>query len=391
VNLQRFATAVAAWDALDTLRPDLVMLDLILPDGDGRTMIPRLRSHNGVGQTPIVVLSGHGGPELANQCLALGADLFLDKPVDPTFLHTAAFTQIDRFRRSVAGAQTDPLTGLPNRSALEDRICGLHVSAAAGSGPCLALIDFDHFKRVNDEHGHPAGDEVLRRASQRIAGLMGPRDTLTCYGGEEFLAIVEEGLPQSLALMETCLSAVKAMTFGAERPFKVSFSAGVAAFDPTMDFEENLAVADRCLYAAKAHGRARVVGSDEASTLPTRCVLVAEDDDQLADLVTLSLQEAGIKVRRAVDGRQALDFAAMERFDAALLDVRMPGPDGFEVLGRLRQLKAWRTLPILIMTAQGRDSDVERAFTLGADDFLLKPFSMVEMAARVRRYLGRQA
>ncbi len=115
-------------------------------------------------------------------------------------------------------------------------------------------------------------------------------------------------------------------------------------------------------------------------------VLIADDDLQLLDLVTLNLELEGYGVLRASDGRQALERIERYHPDLALLDVIMPRMSGFDVC---HQVRSCSTVPVIIITARGQEQDKVRGLDLGADDYLVKPFSVSELLARVRAVLRR--
>jgi DNA-binding response OmpR family regulator len=116
-------------------------------------------------------------------------------------------------------------------------------------------------------------------------------------------------------------------------------------------------------------------------------VLVAEDDEDILDLVEIRLQQDGYDVLCARNGEEALRMAAERRPALALLDVQMPKVDGYEVTRRLRADEATQAMVIIILTASVRDTELERAFDAGANDFLRKPFSPADLATRVRAAL----
>jgi two-component system response regulator MtrA len=118
-------------------------------------------------------------------------------------------------------------------------------------------------------------------------------------------------------------------------------------------------------------------------------VLVVDDDPDVCDLVTYKLRKSGYEVRRANDGDEAMKSVAEQLPDLVLLDVMMPGLSGLEVLERWRREPGTATLPVIMLTAKAQESDVELGFALGADDYVLKPFSPRELARRVAAVLAR--
>ena len=122
-----------------------------------------------------------------------------------------------------------------------------------------------------------------------------------------------------------------------------------------------------------------------------RTVLVADDDDDILQLVSFRLQRAGYTVVTAADGQQALTAAREQRPDLAVLDVMMPGLNGYEVTRRLRADPATAGIPVILLTARVQEADVSRGFEAGADDYLRKPFSPQELRSRVQAILTRRS
>jgi DNA-binding response OmpR family regulator len=114
-------------------------------------------------------------------------------------------------------------------------------------------------------------------------------------------------------------------------------------------------------------------------------VLLAEDDGIVADLVTDRLRRRGYAVTHCADGQAALDAASSGSYSLAIIDVAMPKVNGFEVLGRLRRMPGHSATPVLMLTGMNDEGSVVRAFDLGADDYVIKPFSPTELVARVAR------
>jgi diguanylate cyclase (GGDEF)-like protein len=163
----------------------------------------------------------------------------------------------------------DALTGLANRRYVLERLEELISEAQRGEqGFALALLDIDHFKRINDSRGHLAGDQVLRQFAALLAGECRPYDLVGRYGGEEFLVVMRHAesaqLAQRLQVLRHQLHASPLLWHGAELPIR--FSAGVVAsheVGPAISARQLLELADRRLYVAKDGGRDRIVGGDQ--------------------------------------------------------------------------------------------------------------------------------
>jgi diguanylate cyclase (GGDEF)-like protein len=157
-------------------------------------------------------------------------------------------------------AETDELTGISNRRYVLARIEQMLRPEAGGSG-CLALLDIDNFKLINDRFGHEAGDEVLRVFARCVQGLVRTTDTFGRIGGEEFVLVLPRTAADSaMLIVRRMLKSVQA-----SRPlgpdFSYSFSAGIAAIEPLDTPRSILSRADDALYAAKRSGRSRVHAS----------------------------------------------------------------------------------------------------------------------------------
>jgi DNA-binding response OmpR family regulator len=119
-------------------------------------------------------------------------------------------------------------------------------------------------------------------------------------------------------------------------------------------------------------------------------ILVAEDEKQIGDMISFKLSNGGHQVLRAHDGEQAFALALRELPHLILLDTMMPGLSGFEVLRRLKQDATLRTVPVIMVTAKGHERDVLNGLRGGAVDYVVKPFSLKELAARVELALRRE-
>jgi DNA-binding response OmpR family regulator len=122
----------------------------------------------------------------------------------------------------------------------------------------------------------------------------------------------------------------------------------------------------------------------------TATVLVADDEPHLLRLVKFRLEREGYRVLTAADGDAALQVARNERPDLCVLDVMMPKRSGFDVLRELRADERFNTTKVIMLTARAQDRDVDAGFSLGADDYVTKPFSPNELRVRISAHLNRR-
>jgi diguanylate cyclase (GGDEF)-like protein len=166
---------------------------------------------------------------------------------------------IRAFATSEVQAQTDPLTGLLNRRSLENAVRDLR---AAGTAYSLAYGDLDHFKILNDTHGHEAGDQALRLFARVLSESLRPNDLAARYGGEEFVVVLPDcSTTQATSVLERVRENLAiALSAGHVPSFTVTF--GVASSAYASEFDEIVAIADEALLDAKSAGRNRVALAD---------------------------------------------------------------------------------------------------------------------------------
>jgi diguanylate cyclase (GGDEF)-like protein len=241
--------------------PDLILLDVDMPDLSGFEVCRRLKEDPALSGIPVIFVSGSGDISDRIKGLDLGAVDYVTKPFDAfelrarvrAALRTKWLQDLLRDR-----AMIDPLTELANRRAFDNR---LEQEWARASRYALRLamimMDVDHFKNVNDEHGHQVGDEVLRQVARRFHMGFRQSDLLFRYGGDEFtLLLPETTAAYALELAERlrlglCMEPVLASGMRLD----VTASFGVADNNGLDKAEQLVAAADESLYQAKAEGR----------------------------------------------------------------------------------------------------------------------------------------
>ena len=365
----------------------LIVLDLILPDMDGRGLLKAIRETPMTATTPVVVMMAGTSPETRQECYVLGADLVVEKPFDPDEFVVDAQALLNRTVSAASSSHLDTRTGLFNRAGFLELF-----DRRTGSG-ALALILLDEFHDITDRWGWDVGSDLLREVSKLLQEEAQER-VLGRLGGGEFSMFSQSETTEELsAASERMLHRLRAGSFKDPdgEAFNLTASIGVVTASAGVALDEVLDEARRRVFLARQYGRNQVVSEDTASEAgATRSrVLVAEDDEISATILLHRLEREGLDAVHYDSGSAAFEAALAETPDLVILDVKMPGMDGFEVLERLRRTPAYRAIPIIMLTSMGSEADVVRGFSLGADDYILKPFSPTELSARVRRLLRR--
>jgi two-component system cell cycle response regulator len=245
-------------------RPDLILLDIDMPDMSGFDVCIALKADSELSMIPVIFLSGSGGPEDKVKGLELGAVDYVTKPFDAFELRARVNAALRTKRMQdllIERANVDPLTGLANRRGLMERL-EQEWARVQRRGGALSFImgDIDHFKEVNDAHGHEVGDRTLREVARAIAGQCRKTDLPCRYGGEEFAIVVpDESASGAAELAERCRQAVEAVrvSVGLEA---VRTTASFGAADATGADSPGAMIqhSDEAMYRAKNAGRNRV-------------------------------------------------------------------------------------------------------------------------------------
>lgn len=253
-------------DVIEKFRPELVLMDMYMPDIRGDELASIIRQHPSLLSIPIVFLSVEG--DESKQLWAVqtgGGDDFLRKPIEPLHLVTSVTTRAQRYREMRGLMQRDGLTGLLNQANAKERLeTELLRSSRSGNALTFALLDLDHFKHVNDTYGHPAGDSVLQTVARGMRQRLRRSDIIGRYGGEEFAVILPYTSARYAAavLEELRLSFAELEHSAGGHSFTCTFSCGFAEAAPGESCEALTRRVDRALYKAKSAGRNRSVEAD---------------------------------------------------------------------------------------------------------------------------------
>ena len=263
-------------EALATAREetvDLMIVSLGFGAFDGLRLCSQARSHERTRNLPILLIADPEDRPKVLRGLELGVNDYLTRPIDRNELLARARTNIrqkryaDRLRQSVQQsiemALYDALTGLNNRRSFERRLPAMIETARQRGAPLtMMIVDIDHFKRVNDTHGHDVGDLVLKGFAAQLQEIVRSGDLLCRLGGEEFVVVTPGcDAAQATWIAERARRTTESREFiidGAAGAVSITVSIGLAEWRERWDSAELYRRADRALYLSKSAGRNRV-------------------------------------------------------------------------------------------------------------------------------------
>nr|WP_283244060.1 diguanylate cyclase [Bacillus suaedaesalsae] len=386
--------------SLYDLRPECIVIDVYMKSKLGFDVLTHLKETMHHQLIPVVMMSVDNSKETRIKSFQMGADDFVSKPFDLDELIVRINRQLERKELIDQLVLIDELTRVHNRKYLLNIFEQLKNDTKDSFS--LAILDIDHFKKVNDTYGHPAGDEVLKSFAQFIKGKLKTYESIIRLGGEEFVLL----LPKTNSLnakiyVEELLKAFsqRIFNFGDEQ-LKVTFSGGIVeVINNDKPLSEWLKKADSALYEAKSSGRNCVkINNSEQKELYKKLIRVGIVDDDpiirtmLTEIVD-KIQEETIQldIKSFKDGLEFFnsDWYVSDDPYVIILDGIMPKMDGLEILQKLRSERKIDQYLVVMLTSRKSENDISRALQLGADDYMTKPFNLLELEARLKRLIQR--
>ena len=285
-EVEEVDSAEEALSACRLTSPEVALIEHRFAQVNGRSLLDELKADPDAYNTAVVVIADAGiEVEVAEDSLRRGAHDLLIEPVVPAELvarvRAAGRTKtlqdelVGQYRRLETMLHEDPLTGLFNRRYVLTRLAGLISGARRHGRPLsVAMIDIDHFKHVNDAHGHDVGDAALVATTTALRDRMRAEDELGRLGGEEFLALLPDADEHAAGVVaESLRLSVERLRIRVDgHELAVTVSIGWATWDGDEDADGLVKRADTALYRAKRAGRNTVRGAENpsAASLPRR-------------------------------------------------------------------------------------------------------------------------
>lgn len=270
--------ATSGREALDKVAahpPDLILLDVMMPDLDGFEVARRIKNDPALPFIPIILVTARDSSRDKVAGLDAGADDYLTKPIDFPELEARvrSMLRIKHLQNELEARNqeleklsiSDGLTGLFNHRHMQEVVHEEFERAKRTGEPVsVVMFDFDHFKKVNDTWGHQVGDRVLQEMAGILQRTAREIDKIGRYGGEEFIVVLPDtGIDDAATFAERVRSRVEdhAFAVGRAEPLRLTVSAGAATYPHPAVYNPRTLIhrADQALYAAKAAGRNRVV------------------------------------------------------------------------------------------------------------------------------------
>jgi PleD family two-component response regulator len=171
--------------------------------------------------------------------------------------------------------------------------------------------------------------------------------------------------------------------------FQVSFSAGVSQVSSQQDVEESVAEADRLLYIAKSQGRNRILTAADDVQPKTESILLATPEEAMVSIIKNRLSREGFEVTISDTADKVMDEATKRSPALCILDTRLPGARSGQWVTRLKAIPGWTRTPVLLLTSSDDGEHLDQDAGIGIDDYLVKPFTPMELLTRVRHLIRR--
>lgn len=386
-----------------SLHPDCIIIDINLTNVSGFDVLADIHKHTKHSFVPKIMCSIDNDKKTRLTAYQAGADDFIEKPIHIDEFLIRIERHLERKKIFDHSVLIDELTQVYNRKFLQDSynrfISDVIRTKTTGT---IAILDIDHFKKVNNTYGHVVGDKVLTAFAKFLKGNIRSTDTLFRYGGEEFVILFQRARESEIMeVLNRMLKQFSEIVFEEDgEKFSLTFSGGIYEIESkNITLNKAIETTDEALYAAKEKGRNRIESANKMVHAPAKKLLnvsIVDDDSLIRSILvnifeTIDIKHIALDVRVYEDGMKFLESNRLEEngMHFLVLDGIMPVMDGLELLQIVKRTAYRHNAHILMLTGRKSERDIAEALKLGADDYVTKPFSITELQARITRLIMR--
>ncbi|MEO1373728.1 MAG: response regulator, partial [Cyanobacteria bacterium J06635_10] len=334
------------WDELESVKPNLLILDVQMPNVDGVELCQLLRNDSRWAWLPIIFLTGQRDADTIQDVFSAGADDFINKPVVAPELIIRIFNRLERTRLLQEQAEINPLTGLPNRQrSTKDLERLLHLANQYQQCFCLAVLKIDDLHKINRKYGHGFGDKMLRRLASLLQKELRAEDIVSSWNGAEFL-VGMYGISRGYGVewLAEVLEMLRSIEFevAESSTINITFSAGVTQYPGDgKDIQTLYQCAASTMEKARECGGNCILPSDwqplQSDQFPLhKDIILLHQDSTFANSIVEALLTRSYHIHWLKDGKAALEVLGEKspslNGEIILLEENLPGLNGLEIL-----------------------------------------------------------
>jgi diguanylate cyclase (GGDEF)-like protein len=381
------------WEELETITPDLLVLDVQMPDIDGIEICQMLRNDSRWAWLPILFLTGQRDIETIQQVFSAGADDYVSKPVVAPELITRIFNRLERTRLIREQAENDILTGLPNRQrANQDLERFLRLAKHYQQPFSLAVLTLDNLVQINRQYGHRQGDQMLRKLAHILRQELRNEDIISRWQGAEFIVGMygmnrSDGVEWLAEILET-LRGIEFQTSEGNTIY-TTFSAGITQYpEDGKDLQNLYQTATATLENAKKIGGDKVL---PATWRPIESqsffnVILLHQDSGFASSILDAMKTRGYHIHWLQDGKTAINLLSGQnpslQAEIILLEDSLPNLSGIELLKHFKRDKMTQRSKVIWLSTDV--NIIEKAMSMGCFDYINLPCSTSALLYRLR-------
>ena len=394
----------SALEKANEVLPDLILLDIIMPDMSGFEVLNNLKSSEKTREIPVIFITGISDSEDEIKGLAAGAVDYLRKPLNDVIVKLKVRQQmqlLNQFRKIEHLRMIDQLTSLPNKRGFIIRLKEEYDRSSREHTPIsILMVSVDDFKAYLQTHGIAQGDTALQMISCMFSkALKRPGDFAARWGDDKFVILLPNTDPRGasgVANKIRTLAEVMVIPLedGSKTKMTVSIGVNTRMQGQTATIDEFVSWSDMALFAAKSKGKNRVCLFElphdhkpaKKNDLTRSTIFIVDDNETNLTMAEEVLME---KYRVVALSSAAKMFKALDKFkpDLILLDVEMPDMNGFEAMKKLKDIEMYADIPVIFLTGLSDATSEAYGIELGAVDFIMKPFTEPVLLNRIKKHL----